>query len=166
MASLFSLFSLSHLHHIMTSPSLSPSLSLDMRPSPTPSAMVEIQQYPPPTPSPTVTATPIRPKNNPYSAIRPYLHHSPPGHSPKGCPDMFALESDTHLANLLRFDKEIGYGNWGSVWRVNNNKAVKLIWRNKQDKTTPARERSIRQEYLIIRSFRHNHHPNIIKFYN
>ena len=66
-------------------------------------------------------------------------------------------------------------------------KAVKLVFRTKEDKTTPARVRSIWQEFKsvceycqypllstladpneqrIIRAFKKDAHPNIIRFYD
>ncbi|KAF9645155.1 kinase-like protein [Thelephora ganbajun] len=94
--------------------------------------------------------------------------------------DIFSL-SDQTLADRLQFIEEIGYGNWGSVWRCcpkpdpssksPPNKyekvklAVKLVHRSKTQ-TTAARIRSLWNEMKIVRSLKNEIHPSIIPFYS
>ncbi|KAF9781712.1 hypothetical protein BJ322DRAFT_1010425 [Thelephora terrestris] len=92
--------------------------------------------------------------------------------------DIFSL-SDQTLANRLQFIEEIGYGNWGSVWRCcpkpdpssksPPNKyekvklAVKLVHRSKTQ-TTAARVRSLWNEMKVVRSLKNETHPSVISF--
>ncbi|KAG1818692.1 kinase-like domain-containing protein [Suillus subaureus] len=90
--------------------------------------------------------------------------------------DVFSL-SDHLLAERLQFVKEIGFGNWGSVWLCrpksssSSNKhkdvevAVKLVHRSKTS-TTAARVRSLWNEMKIVRSFKADPHPSIIPFHS
>ncbi|KAG2049049.1 kinase-like protein [Suillus hirtellus] len=90
--------------------------------------------------------------------------------------DVFSL-SDHLLAERLQFVKEIGFGNWGSVWLCrpksssspNKHKdvevAVKLVHRSKTS-TTAARVRSLWNEMKIVRSFKADPHPSIIPFHS
>ncbi|EGN98503.1 hypothetical protein SERLA73DRAFT_110041 [Serpula lacrymans var. lacrymans S7.3] len=87
--------------------------------------------------------------------------------------DIFSL-SDHLLAERLHFIKEIGFGNWGSVWlcrpkhsssESDHHVAVKLVHRSKTS-TTAARVRSLWNEMKIVRSFKHDPHPSIIPFHS
>ncbi|KIJ62557.1 hypothetical protein HYDPIDRAFT_93826 [Hydnomerulius pinastri MD-312] len=94
--------------------------------------------------------------------------------SPTEASDVFSL-SDHLLAERLQFVKEIGFGNWGSVWlcrpKSSSGKhkdmevAVKLVHRSKTS-TTAARVRSLWNEMKIVRSFKHDPHPSIIPFHS
>lgn len=94
--------------------------------------------------------------------------------SPPETNDVFSL-SDQLLAERLHFVKEIGFGNWGSVWlcrpKSSSGKqrdievAVKLVHRSKTP-TTAARVRSLWNEMKIVRSFKHDPHPSIIPFHS
>ncbi|KAG6330771.1 hypothetical protein ID866_8318 [Astraeus odoratus] len=93
---------------------------------------------------------------------------------PADANDVFSL-SDQLLAERLHFVKEIGFGNWGSVWlcrpKASSGKqkdvevAVKLVHRSKTP-TTAARVRSLWNEMKIVRSFKHDPHPSIIPFHS
>ncbi|KAI9509467.1 kinase-like domain-containing protein [Russula earlei] len=87
--------------------------------------------------------------------------------------DVFSL-SDRVLAEKLLFVKEIGFGNWGSVWlcrpRVSNGGddaklAVKLVHRSKTT-TTAARVRSLWNEMKVVRTFKDDPHPSIVPFHS
>ncbi|CAE7185958.1 unnamed protein product [Rhizoctonia solani] len=102
--------------------------------------------------------------------------------------DIFSL-SDQQLSDKLKFVKEVGFGNWGSVWlcepRLAEEQAmfgpqiaVKLVHRSKTP-TTAARVRSLWNEMKIVRALRREAttsgsaqdvvgvgHPNVIQFYS
>ncbi|KAJ3731278.1 hypothetical protein DFJ43DRAFT_438028 [Lentinula guzmanii] len=87
--------------------------------------------------------------------------------------DVFSFQDDEELSNRLQFIKEIGCGNWGSVWlcelkdedRVQKRPlATKLVHRNKESKTSAARVKSLWNEMKIIRRLKSDPHPSIIKF--
>ncbi|KAG8214433.1 hypothetical protein J3R82DRAFT_9456 [Butyriboletus roseoflavus] len=94
--------------------------------------------------------------------------------SPSEVSDVFSL-SDHLLAERLQFVKEIGFGNWGSVWLCrpksssgnvkNMEVAVKLVHRSKTS-TTAARVRSLWNEMKIVRSFKNDPHPSIVPFHS
>ncbi|KAH7914263.1 kinase-like protein [Hygrophoropsis aurantiaca] len=94
--------------------------------------------------------------------------------SPQEATDVFSL-SDQLLAERLTFVKEIGFGNWGSVWLCKPKSssernsdvqvAVKLVHRSKTS-TTAARVRSLWNEMKIVRSFKQDPHPSIIPFHS
>ncbi|KAF9220880.1 hypothetical protein BS17DRAFT_786121 [Gyrodon lividus] len=94
--------------------------------------------------------------------------------SPSEVSDVFSL-SDHLLAERLQFVKEIGFGNWGSVWlcrpKSSSGKikdlevAVKLVHRSKTS-TTAARVRSLWNEMKVVRSFKHDPHPSIVPFHS
>ncbi|KAH0831882.1 hypothetical protein J3R83DRAFT_12756 [Lanmaoa asiatica] len=112
--------------------------------------------------------------------------------SPSEVSDVFSL-SDHLLAERLQFVKEIGFGNWGSVWlcrpKSSSGKvkdmevAVKLVHRSKTS-TTAARVRSLCvslrspfhstdprghvrwNEMKIVRSFKNDPHPSIVPFHS
>ncbi|KAF8443125.1 hypothetical protein L210DRAFT_3159615 [Boletus edulis BED1] len=94
--------------------------------------------------------------------------------SPSEVSDVFSL-SDHLLAERLQFVKEIGFGNWGSVWlcrpKSSSGKvkdmevAVKLVHRSKTS-TTAARVRSLWNEMKIVRSFKNDPHPSIVPFHS
>uniref|UniRef100_A0A0K3CPP3 BY PROTMAP: gi/472585588/gb/EMS23139.1/ serine/threonine protein kinase [Rhodosporidium toruloides NP11] gi/647400728/emb/CDR46445.1/ RHTO0S12e04522g1_1 [Rhodosporidium toruloides] n=1 Tax=Rhodotorula toruloides TaxID=5286 RepID=A0A0K3CPP3_RHOTO len=77
--------------------------------------------------------------------------------------------SDQTLAE--RF--QIGYGNWGSVWKVQPKLAgpdapaqsVKLVHRSKNP-TSSARVRALWTEFKCIRALRTDPHPNLIHFHS
>ncbi|CAE6423777.1 unnamed protein product [Rhizoctonia solani] len=102
--------------------------------------------------------------------------------------DIFSL-SDQQLSDKMKFVKEVGFGNWGSVWlcepRLAEERAVfgsqiavKLVHRSKTP-TTTARVRSLWNEMKIVRALRRESsapgssqdhagvgHPNVIHFYS
>ncbi|KAF7299648.1 Protein kinase domain-containing protein [Mycena chlorophos] len=85
----------------------------------------------------------------------------------------------TVLSDKLTFVEEIGFGNWGSVWRCRpkdvcdaevtsgqeSTIAVKLVHRSKTS-TTAARVRSLWNEMKIVREFKSDPHPSIIPFHS
>ncbi|BGP27775.1 serine/threonine protein kinase [Rhodotorula toruloides] len=79
--------------------------------------------------------------------------------------------SDQTLAERFQFVEEIGYGNWGSVWKVQPKLAgpgapiqsVKLVHRLKNP-TSSARVRALWTEFKCIRALRTDPHPNLIHF--
>ncbi|KAH9057506.1 kinase-like protein [Lactarius vividus] len=92
---------------------------------------------------------------------------------PPNATDIFSL-SDRVLAEKLQFVKEIGFGNWGSVWlcrpRVPDSAddtklAVKLVHRSKTT-TTAARVRSLWNEMKVVRTFKNDPHPSIVPFHS
>ncbi|KAI0291220.1 hypothetical protein B0F90DRAFT_389811 [Multifurca ochricompacta] len=92
---------------------------------------------------------------------------------PSNASDIFSL-SDRVLAEKLQFIKEIGFGNWGSVWlcqprvsdSVDDTKlAVKLVHRSKTA-TTAARVRSLWNEMKVVRTFKNDPHPSIVPFHS
>ncbi|KDN51861.1 hypothetical protein RSAG8_00412, partial [Rhizoctonia solani AG-8 WAC10335] len=102
--------------------------------------------------------------------------------------DIFSL-SDQQLSDKLKFVKEVGFGNWGSVWlceprfaeeqaTFGAQIAVKLVHRSKTP-TTAARVRSLWNEMKIVRALRREAtasgssqdlvgvgHPNVVQFYS
>ncbi|CUA75070.1 Cell surface glycoprotein 1 [Rhizoctonia solani] len=102
--------------------------------------------------------------------------------------DIFSL-SDQQLSDKLKFVKEVGFGNWGSVWlceprfaeeqvAFGSQIAVKLVHRSKTP-TTAARVRSLWNEMKIVRALRREAtassssqevvgvgHPNVIQFHS
>ncbi|KAG8930857.1 hypothetical protein FRC02_003598 [Tulasnella sp. 418] len=85
--------------------------------------------------------------------------------------DVFSL-TDDELKERLHFIKEIGYGNWGSVWAcftkdapTREKVAVKLVHREKTP-TTAARVRSLWNEMKIHRAFKEDTHPSIVRFHS
>ncbi|CAE6518325.1 unnamed protein product [Rhizoctonia solani] len=102
--------------------------------------------------------------------------------------DIFSL-SDQQLSDKLKFVKEVGFGNWGSVWLCEprfpeeralfgTQVAVKLVHRSKTP-TTAARVRSLWNEMKIVRALRREAsasgssqdlvgvgHPNVVQFYS
>ncbi|KAG8907113.1 hypothetical protein FRB99_005368 [Tulasnella sp. 403] len=85
--------------------------------------------------------------------------------------DIFSI-TDDELKDRLHFIREIGYGNWGSVWScytkdtpTRQKVAVKLVHRSKTP-TTTARVRSLWNEMKIHRAFKHDTHPSIVSFYS
>ncbi|ETW81318.1 hypothetical protein HETIRDRAFT_451140 [Heterobasidion irregulare TC 32-1] len=95
---------------------------------------------------------------------------------PQEATDIFSL-SDQVLADRLQFIREIGFGNWGSVWlcspksartkqpQDNVQVAVKLVHRSKTT-TTAARVRSLWNEMKVVRSFKNDPHPSIVPFHS
>ncbi|EEB89572.1 hypothetical protein MPER_12312 [Moniliophthora perniciosa FA553] len=102
--------------------------------------------------------------------------------------DVFSFADDEELTHRLRFIKEVGFGNWGSVWQceprsfdmlevgdnfdksLRRNFAVKLAHRRgekpEEIKTSAARVKSLWNEMKIIRQFKADPHPSIIPFYS
>ncbi|CAE6409519.1 unnamed protein product [Rhizoctonia solani] len=102
--------------------------------------------------------------------------------------DIFSL-SDQQLSDKMKFVKEVGFGNWGSVWlceprlaeeraALGSQIAVKLVHRSKTP-TTTARVRSLWNEMKIVRALRREAstpgssqehvgagHPNVIQFHS
>ncbi|KAA1475650.1 hypothetical protein DENSPDRAFT_883723 [Dentipellis sp. KUC8613] len=95
---------------------------------------------------------------------------------PQDATDIFSL-SDQVLADRLQFIKEIGFGNWGSVWLCHPKSArtklpqedikvaVKLVHRSKTT-TTAARVRSLWNEMKVVRAFKDDPHPSIVPFHS
>ncbi|KAG8734366.1 hypothetical protein FRC11_004372 [Ceratobasidium sp. 423] len=122
---------------------------------------------------------PIAAENNIGSSITTSEHQSS---------DIFSL-SDQQLSDKLKFVKEVGFGNWGSVWlceprfaeeraMFGSQIAVKLVHRSKTP-TTAARVRSLWNEMKIVRALRREAsasgssqdlvgvgHPNVVQFYS
>ncbi|BGP20225.1 hypothetical protein JCM10213_005921 [Rhodosporidiobolus nylandii] len=98
-----------------------------------------------------------------------------PAKSPRGAdgrsPEDVHSWSDATLAERYQFIEEIGYGNWGSVWKVKPklegpdaaHRAVKLVHRSKNP-TSSARVRALWTEFKCIRALRTFPHPNLISF--
>ncbi|GAA6038292.1 hypothetical protein JCM8097_003927 [Rhodosporidiobolus ruineniae] len=96
---------------------------------------------------------------------------SPKRRTPRGVdarsPDDVHSWSDATLASKYH----VGYGNWGSVWKVcakvdnpeQMSSSVKLVHRSKNP-TSSARVRALWTEYKCIRALRGSPHPNIIDF--
>ncbi|GAA5903049.1 hypothetical protein JCM5296_001722 [Sporobolomyces johnsonii] len=99
-----------------------------------------------------------------------------------GATDIFSW-SDATLAEKYQFVEEIGYGNWGSVWKCRPKQspsspsygnssphqgakhlALKLVHRSKSP-TSSARVRALWQEFKCIRALRSTLHPNLIAFH-
>ncbi|KAH9997420.1 hypothetical protein BJV74DRAFT_883424 [Russula compacta] len=99
----------------------------------------------------------------------------PPEQSPSDhhSTDIFSL-SDRILAEKLQFVKEIGFGNWGSVWlcrpRLPNSAddtklAVKLVHRSKTT-STAARFFTQVERDEGVRTFKDDPHPSIVPFHS
>ncbi|GAA5973961.1 hypothetical protein JCM11641_001243 [Rhodosporidiobolus odoratus] len=98
-----------------------------------------------------------------------------PAKSPRGAdgrsPEDVHSWSDATLAEKYQFIEEIGYGNWGSVWKVKpklegpdaSTRSVKLVHRSKNP-TSSARVRALWTEFKCIRALRSAPHPNLISF--
>ncbi|KAJ8080316.1 hypothetical protein AAF712_015316 [Marasmius tenuissimus] len=102
--------------------------------------------------------------------------------------DVFSFNDDEELTHRLRFIKEVGFGNWGSVWKceprstetlstgdsfdqsLKRTFAVKLVHRRgekpEEIKTSAARVKSLWNEMRIVRQFKSDPHPSIIPFYS
>ncbi|KAG7088184.1 hypothetical protein E1B28_012202 [Marasmius oreades] len=102
--------------------------------------------------------------------------------------DVFSFGDDEELTRRLRFIKEVGFGNWGSVWKceprstemlstgdsfdqsLKSSFAVKLVHRRggkpEEVKTSAARVKSLWNEMRIVRQFKLDPHPSIIPFYS
>ncbi|MBW0518869.1 hypothetical protein O181_058584 [Austropuccinia psidii MF-1] len=82
--------------------------------------------------------------------------------------DIFTI-TDQVLASQYTFEKEIGFGNWGSIWRLSTNNvrrstlATKLVHRDKSSNTTAARIKSLWGEFKILRRFKDDSHPNVLR---
>ncbi|GAA5985759.1 hypothetical protein JCM10908_007102 [Rhodotorula pacifica] len=79
--------------------------------------------------------------------------------------------ADEMLADRYRFIEEVGFGNWGSVWKVsprdqpNAVLSVKLVHRSKNPAST-ARLRALWTEFKCVRVLEDDPHPNLIDFYS
>ncbi|KAH9812598.1 kinase-like domain-containing protein [Melampsora americana] len=89
--------------------------------------------------------------------------------------DIFSI-TDEELAAQYTFENEIGYGNWGSIWRISTNPstktnpprqkktlAIKLVHRDKSSNTTNARVKSLWGEFKTLRRFKSNPSPNVLR---
>ncbi|KAA1113001.1 hypothetical protein PGT21_018183 [Puccinia graminis f. sp. tritici] len=87
--------------------------------------------------------------------------------------DIFTI-TDEALAAQYTFESEIGYGNWGSIWRISPNNpsnrlhsssklAIKLVYRDKSSGTTATKIKSLWSEFKILRLFKRAPHPNILR---
>ncbi|GAA5872039.1 hypothetical protein JCM16303_000953 [Sporobolomyces ruberrimus] len=78
--------------------------------------------------------------------------------------------SDDALTKRFMFSKEVGFGNWGSLWLAfvepdrQTPAALKLVHRTK-DTTSAARVRALWNEYKCMRALRSTAHPNLIAFH-
>ncbi|ESK95245.1 map microtubule affinity-regulating kinase 4 isoform 2 [Moniliophthora roreri MCA 2997] len=110
------------------------------------------------------------------------------GSSRERSSDVFSFADDEELTHRLRFIKEVGFGNWGSVWQceprsfdmleagdsfdksLRRSFAVKLVHRRgekpEEIKTSAARVKSLWNEMRIIRQLKADPHPSIIPFYS
>ncbi|KAL0578154.1 hypothetical protein V5O48_003820 [Marasmius crinis-equi] len=110
------------------------------------------------------------------------------GSSREKTSDVFSFNDDEELTHRLRFIKEVGFGNWGSVWKceprstetlstgdsfdqsLKRTFAVKLVHRRgekaEEIKTSAARVKSLWNEMRIVRQFKSDPHPSIIPFYS
>ncbi|GAA5992416.1 hypothetical protein JCM5350_000973 [Sporobolomyces pararoseus] len=77
---------------------------------------------------------------------------------------------DERMSQTFHFESEVGYGNWGSLWRVWINPdrelpvAIKVVHRTK-DPTAAARVKALWNEYKCLRALRKSPHPNVITFH-
>ncbi|KAI9612499.1 hypothetical protein H4Q26_007656 [Puccinia striiformis f. sp. tritici PST-130] len=87
--------------------------------------------------------------------------------------DIFTI-TDEALAAQYTFESEIGYGNWGSIWRIAPNNpsnrlhsssklAIKLVYRDKSSGTTATKIKSLWSEFKILRLFKPSPHPNVLR---
>ncbi|OAV99945.1 CAMK/CAMKL protein kinase [Puccinia triticina 1-1 BBBD Race 1] len=87
--------------------------------------------------------------------------------------DIFTI-TDEALAAQYTFESEIGYGNWGSIWRIAPNNpsnrlhsssklAIKLVYRDKSSGTTATKIKSLWSEFKILRLFKRCPHPNVLR---
>ncbi|GAA6024745.1 hypothetical protein JCM8202_002908 [Rhodotorula sphaerocarpa] len=91
--------------------------------------------------------------------------------TPKKKEDVFSW-SDEMLAERYSFIEEVGFGNWGSVWKVKPKPAgpatpvqsVKLVHRSKHP-TSSTRLRALWTEFKCVRVFDDKPHPNLIRFH-
>ncbi|KAF9255643.1 hypothetical protein L218DRAFT_314111 [Marasmius fiardii PR-910] len=110
------------------------------------------------------------------------------GSSREKSTDVFSFHDDEELTHRLRFIKEVGFGNWGSVWKceprsfemlstgdsfdqsLKSSFAVKLVHRRgekpEEIKTSAARVKSLWNEMRIVRQFKSDPHPSIVPFYS
>ncbi|GAA6008385.1 hypothetical protein JCM10207_000108 [Rhodosporidiobolus poonsookiae] len=111
--------------------------------------------------------TPRKPAVSPKSPRR--TPKSPRGAEARSPEDVHSW-SDATLAERYQFMEEVGYGNWGSVWRVKAKleegtpvRCVKLVHRSKNP-TSSARVRALWTEFKCIRILRTSPHPSVIDF--
>ncbi|GJN94468.1 hypothetical protein Rhopal_007548-T1 [Rhodotorula paludigena] len=131
------------------------------------------------------TATPSRPMRSPKRvATSPRTRRrganegSPREKDGKSATDIFSW-SDQTLAERYQTSltchisqHKIGYGNWGSVWKVKPKlegsaaavQSVKLVHRSRNP-TSSARVRALWTEFKCIRALRSSPHPNIVNFH-
>lgn len=87
--------------------------------------------------------------------------------------DIFTI-TDEALAAQYSFETEIGYGNWGSIWRISPNNpsnrihsssklAIKVVYRDKSSGTTATKIKSLWSEFKILRMFKRSPHPNVLR---
>ncbi|GAA6054668.1 hypothetical protein JCM3770_006378 [Rhodotorula araucariae] len=121
------------------------------------------------------TSTPPRPMRSPKRVTpSPRARRTGASESPRDgrlVTDIFSW-SDQTLAEHYQFVEEVGYGNWGSVWKVRPKlqspdapvQSVKLVHRSRNP-TSSARVRALWTEFKCIRALRNSPHPNIIAFH-
>ncbi|GAA5868767.1 hypothetical protein JCM8547_005371 [Rhodosporidiobolus lusitaniae] len=115
--------------------------------------------------------SPRRKKPTPQKKPSPSPKRRTPARGGGGAQDNVHSWSDQTLASRYQFLEEIGYGNWGSVWKVQPklegpdvpNRSVKLVHRSKNP-TSSARVRALWTEFKCIRTLRNAPHPNVIDF--
>lgn len=87
--------------------------------------------------------------------------------------DIFTI-TDEVLAAQYNFESEIGYGNWGTIWRISpknpsnrlhssSKLAVKLVHRDKSSNTTATKIKSLWSEFKILRQFKNAPHSNVLR---
>ncbi|BGP51840.1 hypothetical protein JCM10450v2_007796 [Rhodotorula kratochvilovae] len=123
------------------------------------------------------TPSPSRPMRSPKRvtpsprARRMGVRESPRDKDGRPVTDIFSW-SDQTLAERYQFVEEVGYGNWGSVWKVRPKlegpdakvQSVKLVHRSRNP-TSSARVRALWTEFKCIRALRNAPHPNLIAFH-
>ncbi|KAI5481803.1 hypothetical protein MNV49_000080 [Pseudohyphozyma bogoriensis] len=161
-------------HHVAPIPSVAASPPPPPRPAPPPSpaSPSSTRKSPSGRPSPSRTRdSPARRRAEDSPARRKRDGTTSSASSVKSN-DIFSL-TDIALAEKYQFVEEIGYGNWGSVWKCRPKAsadpeakiAVKLVHRSKNP-TSSARVRSLWTEFKCIRALRPDSHPNVITFHS
>ncbi|TKA54434.1 hypothetical protein B0A53_03127 [Rhodotorula sp. CCFEE 5036] len=132
------------------------------------------QRRPLPPPHQQQTAQSLRGPPLSFTSMRSAQQSSKKGSA--GTPDKEKREfvfswTDEMLAQKYQFLEEVGFGNWGSVWKVipkdqsDRVQSVKLVHRSAQP-TSAARLRALWTEFKCVRAFADDPHPNLIRFYS
>ncbi|GAA5868735.1 hypothetical protein JCM8547_005360 [Rhodosporidiobolus lusitaniae] len=115
--------------------------------------------------------SPRRKERTPQKKPLPSPKRRTPARRGGGAQDNVHSWSDQTLASRYQFLEEVGYGNWGSVWKVQQKlegpdvpiRSVKLVHRS-NNPTSSARVRALWTEFKCIRTLRNAPHPNVIDF--